>query len=82
MCTVSQGYDTHNCTDKYTAISHSFSLSPLGSCLPLRQVEQRDDGGLSVIRRVLGHNLLNSGVVLVREVEERSFIVVWGVFVL
>lgn len=50
--------------------------------LPLRQVQQRDDGGLSVVGRVLGHDVLHSGVVLVREVEESCLVVVRGVFVL
>lgn len=52
------------------------------SCLPLRQVEQRDDRRLPVIGRVLGHDLLHSSVVLVREVEERRLVVVRGVLVL
>lgn len=60
----------------------SLCLSSLFSCLPLRKVEQWDDGGLSVVRWVLGHNLLHPGVVLVREVEERRLVVVRRVSVL
>ena len=52
------------------------------SCLPLRQVEQRNDGRLAVVGRVLGQELFHPDVVLVGKVEEGGLVVLGRVLVL
>jgi hypothetical protein len=48
----------------------------------LRQVQQRDDGGLLVVGGVAAQHQLHALVVLLREVEVRGLLVVRGVLVL
>lgn len=50
--------------------------------LPLRQVEERDDGGLLVVCRILRQKLLRAREVLVSEVEIRGLLVVRRISVL